>query len=79
VNNTDASEIARSEWLAVLGRPDVSPADNFFELGGNSVLLMELVSRAEERVGAEVNFVQMFVDPRFEVFEGAVANAAERA
>jgi len=38
----------------------VSATDNFFTLGGDSVLVLELAARIEDRVGAEVNVEMIF-------------------
>jgi amino acid adenylation domain-containing protein/non-ribosomal peptide synthase protein (TIGR01720 family) len=46
-------------WAAVLGREQVDPDANFFELGGDSILSLDVVSRAR-RAGVRITARQMF-------------------
>ncbi|WP_437528303.1 amino acid adenylation domain-containing protein [Sorangium sp. So ce726] len=46
-------------WAAVLGRERVGRHDNFFELGGDSILSLQVVSRAKQ-AGLRVTARQMF-------------------
>ncbi|MCI0491099.1 MAG: amino acid adenylation domain-containing protein [Blastocatellia bacterium] len=43
---TEAEEILAEIWARALGRERVSIHDNFFELGGDSILSIQIVSRA---------------------------------
>ncbi|MBB2885147.1 MULTISPECIES: non-ribosomal peptide synthase/polyketide synthase [Pseudomonas] len=46
---TSAIEQALVEiWQSVLGRPQVGISDNFFELGGDSIISIQVVSRARQ-------------------------------
>jgi hypothetical protein len=38
----------RGVWAEVLGVPHVGPFDNFFDLGGDSMLVLQMLSRARE-------------------------------
>jgi amino acid adenylation domain-containing protein/non-ribosomal peptide synthase protein (TIGR01720 family) len=46
-------------WAAVLGREQVAPSDNFFELGGDSILSLQVVSRARQ-AGLRITARHMF-------------------
>ncbi|MGH3889309.1 MAG: amino acid adenylation domain-containing protein, partial [Pseudonocardiaceae bacterium] len=47
-------------WTGVLGVPQVGMQDNFFELGGDSILSMQVVSRAR-RAGFELSSQDIFL------------------
>jgi amino acid adenylation domain-containing protein/non-ribosomal peptide synthase protein (TIGR01720 family) len=49
-------------WAKVLGRPAVGLSENFFELGGDSILSLQVVSRARQR-GLRVTARQVFEYP----------------
>jgi non-ribosomal peptide synthase protein (TIGR01720 family) len=49
-------------WAEVLGRPAVGLTENFFELGGDSILSLQVVSRARQR-GVAVTARQVFEHP----------------
>ena len=46
-------------WSGLLGRERISTEDNFFELGGDSILTIQMVSRARA-AGLEINARQVF-------------------
>ncbi|WP_158892622.1 non-ribosomal peptide synthetase [Amycolatopsis anabasis] len=45
---TEAERAMAEIWSEVLGVPGVGPGDNFFELGGDSILSIQVVSRARQ-------------------------------
>jgi amino acid adenylation domain-containing protein/non-ribosomal peptide synthase protein (TIGR01720 family) len=49
-------------WASVLGRTTVTPTDNFFQLGGDSILTLQIVSRARD-AGLRVTPRQVFDHP----------------
>ncbi|MER7991211.1 amino acid adenylation domain-containing protein [Streptomyces noursei] len=49
-------------WAAVLGLPQVGVHDNFFELGGDSILTIQVVSRARD-AGLTISPKQLFKAP----------------
>ncbi|WP_271537163.1 non-ribosomal peptide synthetase, partial [Bradyrhizobium sp. CCBAU 45321] len=65
------AEIAFAEiWAELLGRPSVGLTDNFFELGGDSIISLQMVSRAR-RAG-------YLIEPR-DVFQHQTLEALARA
>jgi amino acid adenylation domain-containing protein/non-ribosomal peptide synthase protein (TIGR01720 family) len=50
-------------WAEVLGADRVGADDNFFELGGDSILSIQVVSRARAALGAAVSPRQLFDTP----------------
>jgi amino acid adenylation domain-containing protein/non-ribosomal peptide synthase protein (TIGR01720 family) len=56
---TSAEEILAGIWQQVLGLERVSVHDNFFELGGDSILSIQLISRAN-RAGLQLTTRQVF-------------------
>ncbi len=49
-------------WSAVLGREQIGSHDNFFELGGDSILLIQVMSRAQQ-IGLTFTADQFFAHP----------------
>ncbi|WP_027818879.1 non-ribosomal peptide synthetase [Paraburkholderia bannensis] len=49
-------------WASVLGLSSVAPSDDFFQLGGDSILTLQIVSRARE-AGLRVTPRQVFEHP----------------
>ncbi len=62
---TPAEEILAAVWIEVLGVDEVGVADNFFELGGDSILSIQVVSRASRR-GLRLTPRDMFEHPTIE-------------
>ncbi|HZI12920.1 MAG TPA: amino acid adenylation domain-containing protein, partial [Myxococcus sp.] len=60
-------------WAQLLGVPRVSPHDNFFELGGDSILAIQVVSRARQ-AGLHLAASQLFQHQTLE----ALARAAKQ-
>ncbi|MGK4003930.1 amino acid adenylation domain-containing protein [Sorangium sp. So ce1036] len=73
------AELARI-WAAVLGRERVGRHDNFFELGGDSILSLQVVSRAKQ-AGLRLTARQMFQHQTLAALAAAagVASAAASA
>ncbi|MET3717903.1 non-ribosomal peptide synthase/polyketide synthase [Pseudomonas sp. PvP001] len=71
------SEVERalaSIWAEVLGVEEVGVADNFFELGGDSILSLQVISRARQ-VGWQLSPRDLFLHPTL----AALAQAARSA
>ena len=56
---TDSEKLLCQVWSEVLKLPRVEPDDNYFYLGGDSLLSLEIVSRATE-LGMELSLDQLF-------------------
>ncbi|VXD10550.1 Non-ribosomal peptide synthase, involved in Hassallidin biosynthesis [Planktothrix serta PCC 8927] len=56
---TATEEIFAQIWVEVLGLETVHPQDNFFELGGDSIMSLQVVSRART-AGWEINPKDIF-------------------
>jgi non-ribosomal peptide synthase protein (TIGR01720 family) len=56
---TPAEELLAGIWADVLGVPTIGVHDNFFALGGDSILSIQIVSRAK-RAGLEISTRQLF-------------------
>jgi non-ribosomal peptide synthase protein (TIGR01720 family) len=56
---TRAEEMLAAIWAEVLGIDQVGIHDNFFELGGDSILIIQVISRARQR-GLEIAPKQLF-------------------
>lgn len=50
-------------WAEALRRPQVSAEDNFFDIGGDSLLLVRIRARLNQRFGCELAFVDLFRHP----------------
>jgi amino acid adenylation domain-containing protein len=50
-------------WCDVLGRKQVGVHDNFFDLGGHSLLMVQVQTRACEKLKTDVSIVEMFQYP----------------
>ena len=48
-------------WQEILGVERVSAHDNFFDLGGHSLLLMNVVSRIEQKIGVRIYPTEMIL------------------
>ncbi len=62
-------------WASVLGRASVSPTDDFFQLGGDSILTLQIVSRARE-AGLRVTPRQVFEHPTPAALAAVATSAA---
>ncbi|HEY0781993.1 MAG TPA: beta-ketoacyl synthase N-terminal-like domain-containing protein, partial [Thermoanaerobaculia bacterium] len=59
----ELDEMLAALWCVVLGVPAVGREESFFDLGGHSLLLVDLQSRLRERLGEEVEMVDLFRYP----------------
>ncbi|MFE7467008.1 condensation domain-containing protein, partial [Streptomyces sp. NPDC057499] len=59
---TDTERVLASVWGEVLGLQDVGVHDNFFDLGGDSIISLQVVSRAR-RAGLAVSSRDVFQHP----------------
>ncbi|MGW5281665.1 non-ribosomal peptide synthetase [Streptomyces collinus] len=67
--HTDPLEAAVAGiWAGELGVAEVNPADDFFALGGHSLMVMNVVSRTRQELGANVPVRALFEAPRFADF-----------
>jgi amino acid adenylation domain-containing protein len=57
---TPTEEILAGIWAEVLGAQRVGATDDFFALGGHSLLAMQVVSRAREALGVELQVQSIF-------------------
>ncbi len=74
---TDAERLLAGIWSETLGADDVGAEDNFFELGGDSILSIQIVSRARQQ-GLRVTTKDVFQHPTVRQL-AAVARAPEAA
>ncbi|WP_437325952.1 non-ribosomal peptide synthase/polyketide synthase [Sorangium sp. So ce381] len=65
-------------WAAVLGRERVGRHDNFFELGGDSILSLQVVSRAKQ-AGLRLTARQMFQHQTLAALAAAAGLATDAA
>jgi amino acid adenylation domain-containing protein/non-ribosomal peptide synthase protein (TIGR01720 family) len=56
---TPVEEMLAAIWARVLGRPAIGIHDNFFELGGDSILSIQIVSRAAQ-AGVQLTVQDLF-------------------
>ncbi len=68
---SSARETLRRIWCEVLGRDDVGVGDNFFELGGDSILALQVVTRAC-RQGWWLSHRDLFARPTVAALAAAV-------
>ncbi|WP_408890509.1 non-ribosomal peptide synthase/polyketide synthase [Myxococcus faecalis] len=61
-------------WAQVLGRPRVSVHDDFFELGGDSILGIQVISRAAQ-AGLHLRAKQLFENPTVARLAAVVSEA----
>ncbi|MBW4507955.1 MAG: amino acid adenylation domain-containing protein [Scytonematopsis contorta HA4267-MV1] len=57
--NSQTEQILAQIWAEVLVREAVHPEDNFFEIGGDSIISLQIISRARE-AGLEVELKDIF-------------------
>jgi amino acid adenylation domain-containing protein/non-ribosomal peptide synthase protein (TIGR01720 family) len=75
---TDAERILAEIWVEVLGVQRVGVEDNFFELGGDSILSIQVVSRAR-KAGLSLLPRDVFRHPTVAALVASVAEAAPTA
>lgn len=75
---TDTERKLAAIWGAILGLPRVGIHDNFFELGGDSIVSIQVVSRAHAQ-GLALRARQLFEHPTIARLAAAVAGQHHRA
>jgi acyl carrier protein len=67
-------------WRETLGLEAVDRQDNFFDVGGHSLLLVQVCSRLEARLGRRIELVTLFRFPSIaSLAEHLTASQAPRA
>jgi amino acid adenylation domain-containing protein len=64
-------------WREVLGTDAIGPDDNFFDLGGNSLLLIRLAARLQDRLGSTATAVDLFRFPTVRTLAAHLAAGAD--
>lgn len=67
---TPAHERLVALWSGLLGIDEVGIHDDFLELGGSSLLLMEMMSRAEQILGVELPVAEFLTEPTIATLTG---------
>jgi amino acid adenylation domain-containing protein len=52
-----------SIWIEILGRDRIGVEDNYFDRGGNSLQIVKLAARINERLGFDVPVIKLFENP----------------
>ena len=55
-------------WKEVLGLDNIGTRDNFFDLGGNSLLLITLTGRLQQKLQRDISILEIFRDPTISSF-----------
>ncbi|MBN2715728.1 MAG: amino acid adenylation domain-containing protein [Deltaproteobacteria bacterium] len=55
--------ILLSIWASVIGISNIGMHDNFFDVGGNSLMVLELTSQVESRLGKKITVTDFFQYP----------------
>ncbi|MGH3900763.1 MAG: AMP-binding protein, partial [Pseudonocardiaceae bacterium] len=69
---TEAEVVLAGIWTEVLGVERVGVQDSFFELGGDSILSMQVISRARVAFGVEVSLRSLFINPSVAGLDGVL-------
>ncbi|HEX2645430.1 MAG TPA: amino acid adenylation domain-containing protein, partial [Thermoanaerobaculia bacterium] len=72
-------QVVAEVWQGVLGVPRVGVRDNFFDLGGHSLLLVQVQSRLEERLGREVSMTDLLSNASVEALARFLAGGDDGA
>ena len=72
---SDVSKILSEVWRDLLGVEEIDPGDNFFEIGGDSLVALQVTSRARE-LGIHLTQQQLFESPTLEDLARVAAPAA---
>ncbi|MGW0916631.1 condensation domain-containing protein [Streptomyces sp. NPDC002784] len=64
-------------WAEVLGRPGIGPDDDLFALGGDSLAVVRIAARTEDRFGVPVPAGLFFETPTPAAFGAALARLVE--
>ncbi|MCU0507750.1 MAG: amino acid adenylation domain-containing protein [Anaerolineae bacterium] len=73
--STPAERVLAQVWAQVLGVPRIGANDNFFELGGDSILSIQVVSRANQ-AGLHLTPKQLFQAPTLAALAALAGTAA---
>ncbi len=76
--STPAEKTLAAVWSQVLGVPRIGANDNFFELGGDSILSIQVVSRANQ-AGLNITPKQLFQAPTLSALAALAGTAAVSA
>jgi amino acid adenylation domain-containing protein len=60
-------------WRSLLGSDKVGPDDNFFEIGGHSLMIVQARGLVRERLGVELELLDLFHHPTLRTLAGHVA------
>ena len=74
VPQTDNEKILADIWQQLLGLQNVSRDDHFFSLGGDSILALQVVSRARQQ-GLALSPKELFEQPRLKDLAAVVVSA----
>jgi acyl carrier protein len=55
-------------WQEVLGIGNIGIHENFFDLGGNSLLLITLTGRLQDKLQRKISILEIFRDPTISSF-----------
>lgn len=67
-----AQERLAALWSALLGVDEVGIHDDFLELGGSSILIMQLLTRTEQRFGCEISVTDFMAEPTVATLAGLI-------
>lgn len=73
---TPVQERLAALWSTLLGIDEVGIHDDFLELGGSSVLIMQLMTRAEQAFGRELPVAEFLAEPTIAALAGLVEAVA---
>lgn len=73
---TPTEQAVADIWADVLKLKQVGAHDNFFELGGHSLLAMQIISRVEKVLNADLPLQSLFDEPTVGEFAAAIDNKA---
>ncbi|GAA2268801.1 MULTISPECIES: phosphopantetheine-binding protein [Kitasatospora] len=60
---SETAEVVAGIWREVLEIPEVGTEDNFFDIGGHSIMLHMVRDRVSQRLGKDVELVDLFNHP----------------
>ncbi|MFC7468903.1 AMP-binding protein [Actinomadura keratinilytica] len=72
---TETEQLLAGIWAEVLGREQVGSRDNFFDLGGDSIISLQVVSRAR-RAGLALTSRDVFLHPTVAALAARTGEAA---
>ena len=72
---TNMQRLLAETWREILGREKVGIDDNFFDLGGNSLDIVKLGKKLNEKLGKEIPVVTLFTYPTISSLEHHLTKA----